>query len=879
MAKPLVVVESPAKAKTISKFLGDTFDVRASVGHIADLPSKGLAVDVDNGFKPTYELTDRGAQVVKELRTALKDATELYLATDEDREGEAISWHLLEHLKPKVPVKRMVFHEINAAAIDQAVNNTRGIDYGLVDAAETRRVLDRLYGYEVSPVLWRRVNRGLSAGRVQSPAVRLVVERERERMAFVSAGYWDIELTTATSPSFTATLVAVDGRRVATGKDFDSSGHLVGEAVVVDEPAARSLATALEPARFAVRSVEDKPYRSQPKAPFMTSTLQQEGGRQLRWSSSQVMRVAQGLYERGFITYMRTDAVVLSEEALNAVRAAIASEYGASFLSPSPRRYTSRVKNAQEAHEAIRPTTPLRSPQQVAGELNGHELALYRLIWQRTLASQMADALGHTVTVRIGGVATDGRDGEFSASGTTITFPGYRQVYVEARDEGEDATTALERDELLPPLAIGDAVDVESLEPRGHATTPPPRYTEASLVKRLEELGIGRPSTWASIIQTIQDRGYVWKKGQALVPTWTAFAVVGLLEQHFDELVDYAFTAKVETDLDAIAAGEQQKDQWLHEFYFGADPVSDDALPGLKRLVEENLDNIDAAAVNTFPIGHDADGNLVVVKPGRFGPYVKRGDDTAAVPDDVAPDELTIDVALSLLAAPRADEPIGEIDGLPVFAKSGRYGPYVQLGTPDNPPPGLDKPKMASLFKTMSLEHLTLSDAQSLLSLPRTLGTDPAGGEPIVASNGRYGPYVQKGKEFRSLDSEERLLTVTLDEALALLAAPKVFKRGGRTAAARGPLREFGTDPVSGRTVVARDGRFGVYVTDGETHATIGRGDRIEEMSPERAYELLAVRREQVAAKGGTGKKAPAKKTPAKKAAAKQRSTKPKGKR
>jgi DNA topoisomerase I len=874
VAKPLVVVESPAKAKTISKFLGDAFDVRASVGHVADLPSKGLAVDVDNDFKPTYELTERGAQVVKDLRQALKDASELYLATDEDREGEAISWHLLEHLKPKVPVKRMVFHEITAAAIDHAVNNPRGIDYGLVDAAETRRILDRLYGYEVSPVLWRRVNRGLSAGRVQSPAVRLIVERERARIAFVAAGYWDIELTSATSPSFTATLVAVDGRRVATGKDFDSSGRITGDAVVLDEPAARELAAALEPETFTVRSVEDKPYRSQPKPPFMTSTLQQEGGRQLRWSSSQVMRVAQGLYERGFITYMRTDAVVLSDEALQAVRATIAGEYGANFLSPSPRRYTSRVKNAQEAHEAIRPAIPLRSPQQVTGELNGHELALYRLIWQRTLASQMADAVGHTVTVRIGAVTAAGRDGEFSASGTTITFPGYRQAYVEARDESDDPTVAIEREELLPPLAEGDTVPVDGLEPNGHTTSPPPRYTEASLVRRLEELGIGRPSTWASIIQTIQDRGYVWKKGQALVPTWTAFAVVGLLEQHFDELVDYAFTAKVETDLDAIAAGEQQKNEWLREFYFGDDPGSDDALPGLKRLVEENLDSIDAAAINTFPIGDDEDGNLVVVKPGRFGPYVKRGDDTAAVPDDLAPDELTLELALRLLAAPKADEPIGELDGVPVFAKTGRYGPYVQLGTAEAPPPGYDKPKMASLFKTMSIDRLTIEDAQALLSLPRTLGTDPADGEAVLASNGRYGPYVQKGKEYRSLDSEERLLTVTLDEALALLAAPKVFKRGGRGQAARGPLREFGNDPVSSRPVVARDGRFGVYVTDGETNATIGRGDRIEEMTTERAFELLAVRREQVAAKGGPAKKSAAKKTAAKKSAAKKTAAK-----
>ncbi len=886
MAKPLVVVESPAKAKTISKFLGSTFDVRASVGHVADLPSKGLAVDVENGFKPTYELTERGRQVVKDLKAALKDASELYLATDEDREGEAISWHLLENLKPKVPVKRMVFHEITAAAIDHAVNNPRGIDYGLVDAAETRRILDRLYGYEVSPVLWRRVNRGLSAGRVQSPSVRLIVQRERERIAFVSADYWDIELTTSTSPSFTATLVAVDGTRVASGRDFDANGRLAGGVVALDETSARSLATGLEQAEFTVRSVEEKPYRSSPRPPFMTSTLQQEGGRRLRLSSSQVMRVAQGLYENGYITYMRTDNNSLSEEAMTAVRAAVASEYGANFLTPQPRVYASKVKNAQEAHEAIRPTTPLRSPQQVRGELNSQELALYRLIWQRTLASQMADATGVTVSVRLGAVATDGRDGEFAASGTTITFPGYRQVYAamatpQISDEGDDATSATEREALLPALATGDVVPVDSLEPEGHSTSPPARYTEASLVKRLEELGIGRPSTWASIIQTVQDRGYVWKKGQALVPTWTAFAVVGLLEQHFDDLVDYEFTARVETDLDAIAAGQRKKDEWLGEFYFGTrgpdgltPAVDDGAMPGLKRLVEENLDHIDAAAINTFPLGQDSDGNEVVVKPGKFGPYVKRGEDTAGVPEDMAPDELTLDVALKLLAAPKSDEPIGELDGLPVFAKNGRFGPYVQWGTPDAPPPGFDKPKMSSLFATMSLDRITLADAEALLSLPRTLGHDPADGEPILANNGRYGPYVQKGKDYRSIDNEERLLTITLDEALALLAQPKVFRRGGQNMAAKGPLREFGTDPVSQRDVVAKDGRFGVYVTDGETNASIGRGDRIEAMTPERAYELLAIRREQVAAKGGPAKKSaakrPAKKAPAKKSAAKR---------
>ena len=876
MTKPLVVVESPAKAKTISKFLGNAFDVRASVGHVADLPSKGLAVDVNNGFKPTYELTERGKQVVKELRAALKDASELYLATDEDREGEAISWHLLEHLKPKVPVKRMVFHEITQDAIDHAVNNPRGLDYGLIDAAETRRILDRLYGYEVSPVLWRRVNRGLSAGRVQSPSIRLIVDRERERIAFVSAGYWGIELTTATAPSFNADLVAVDGTRVATGKDFDAAGHPSATVVVIDEGRARALADGLAEADFRVRSVDEKPYRSRPQAPFMTSTLQQEGGRKLRLSSSQVMRLAQGLYERGHITYMRTDNVTLSVEALQAVRAAVVSEFGQRFLSPQPKQYSSKVKNAQEAHEAIRPSTPLRSPNQVTGEMNRQELALYRLIWQRTLASQMADATGTTVTVRLGATATDGSDAEFGASGTTITFPGYRQVYVESHDEGESENG--DREALLPPLAAGDPVAIAGLEPQGHATSPPARYTEASLIKRLDELGIGRPSTWASIIQTIQDRGYVWKKSQALVPTWTAFAVVNLMEQHFDELVDYDFTARIETDLDAIASGDRQKDQWLRSFYFG-----DEALPGLKHLVESNLDEIDAAAINTFPIGTDPDGVEVVVKPGKYGPYVKRGDDTASVPDDVTPDELTIDKALALLAAPKSDQPIGELEGLPVFAKSGRYGPYVQWGTADAPPPGLDKPKMSSLFKTMALERITMDEAAALLRLPRTLGVDPADGQEIVANNGRYGPYVQKGRDFRNLRQEDELFTVTLDDARRIFEQPKVFRRGGQNLAAKGPLREFGVDPVSERPVVARDGKFGVYVTDGETNASIGKGDHLEEMLPERAFELLAVRREQVAAKGGApakkraaatkaaAKKPPAKKAPANKTAARRR--------
>lgn len=869
--RPLVIVESPAKAKTISKFLGAEFDVRASVGHVADLPSKGLAVDVDNGFKPTYELTDRGRQVVKELRAALKDASELYLATDEDREGEAISWHLLQHLKPKVPVKRMVFHEITRSAIDHAVENPREIDDGLVDAAETRRILDRLYGYEVSPILWRKVNRGLSAGRVQSPSIRLIVERERERIAFISAGYWSIDLDAATTPEFTARLVAVDGTKVATGKDFGADGRPNDKVAALDETWATALAEGLQDATVSVRSVDTKPYRSSPKAPFMTSTLQQEGGRRLRLSSSQVMRIAQSLYERGFITYMRTDNVILSDEALSETRSIIRSTYGDAFLSDQPRRHSSKSKNAQEAHEAIRPTTPMRSPRDIANELDRQELALYTLIWQRTLASQMADARGTTLSLRLGALSThENTDCEFTASGTTIEFEGHRAVLADLESDAENES---EKEELLPALAVGDTVPVKACTPEGHNTNPPARFTEASLVKRLEELGIGRPSTWASIIQTIQDRGYVWKKGQALVPTWTAFAVVGLLEDHFDDLVDYELTAKIEEDLDEIAGGRRDKSDWLTRFYFGGD-----ALPGLKHLVEENLDQIDAASINSFPIGNDPDGHQIVAKPGKYGPYIKRGEDTASIPDDLAPDELTLEEALRLLSLPKSDEPIGTLDDLPVYAKNGRYGPYVQWGDPDNIPPGLAKPKMSSLFSTMSLEHITIEDAKQLLQLPRELGVDPADGEVISAANGRYGPYIVKGKDFRSIDSEEQLLTITLDEAIKIYELPKVFRRGGaRNMSAAGPLREFGDDPVSGRKVVAKDGRFGVYVTDGETNASIGKGDRIEELLPERAFELLAIRREQGPSKKRPAKKSAAKKSTAKKTAAKKTAAKKSG--
>ena len=592
MSKPLVIVESPAKAKTISKYLGSTFDVRASVGHIADLPSKGLSVDVENSFKPTYELTERGSTVIKELKSALKDATELYLATDEDREGEAIAAHLFEYLKPKVPVRRMVFHEITKAAIEEAIAHPRDIDYKLVDAAEARRILDRLFGYEVSPILWRKVNRGLSAGRVQSPAIRLVVEREQERMAHISAIYWDLEAVTDSQPSFVATLQTLDGTRIATGKDFNEKGVAKEGVTVVDGARAESLRDGLVGSPLVVRSVEDKPYRKSPKAPFMTSTLQQEGGNKLRITASEVMRIAQGLYEAGYITYMRTDAVTLSAEALSDVREQISKSFGEPYLPAEPRAYKSKVKNAQEAHEAIRPSLPLRSPEEVSNELRPNELALYRLIWQRTLASQMTDALGTTVTMKLG-AQSNGQDCEFSASGTTITFPGYRQVYQETEDDTEEESEA-----LLPPLKVGDQVKISEVKALEHRTSPPARYTEPTLVKRLEEEGIGRPSTYASILGTIINRGYVWKKGQALVPSWTAFAVVRLLKDHFTTLIDFRFTATVEEELDEIAEGKRVRDAWLGEFYYG----NGKELPGLKPLVEHNIENIDAARLNAFHV-------------------------------------------------------------------------------------------------------------------------------------------------------------------------------------------------------------------------------------------------------------------------------------
>ena len=863
MSKPLVIVESPAKAKTISKFLGDDFVVRASVGHIADLPSKGLSVDVENSFKPNYELTERGATIVRELKAELKNASVLYLATDEDREGEAIAAHLFEYLKPKVETKRMVFHEITKAAIDEALAHPRNIDMKLVDAAEARRILDRLFGYEVSPILWRKVNRGLSAGRVQSPAIRLVVEREQERMAHVSAAYWDLEATTTTDPQFKATLQSVDGKRIATGKDFDSLGVAKDGIVVINEERANQLTSGLQGKSLDVRSVEDKPYRKSPKAPFMTSTLQQEGGNKLRITASEVMRLAQGLYEAGYITYMRTDAVILGAEALGAVRDEIINTYGDKFLSTEIRVYKSKVKNAQEAHEAIRPSLPLRSPESLADELRPNELALYRLIWQRTLASQMSDTNGTTVTVKMGTISAGAAsaDCEFSASGTTISFPGYRQVYQEVADENED-----EKEALLPALKVGDSVGIESITANGHNTSPPARYTEPTLVKRLEEEGIGRPSTYASILGTIINRGYVWKKGQALVPSWTAFAVVRLLKDHFTTLIDFKFTAIVEEELDEIAMGTRDRDKWLHEFYFG----NGKELPGLKPLVEHNKDNIDAATLNAFHVGpHPETGDMIEARPGKFGPYIRCGEQTAGIPDSMAPDELTIPVALEILARPKFEDPIGDIDGFPVFKKTGKYGPYVQWGTMDEPPAGLEKPKMVSLFKDMTVESTTFEDAERLLSLPRTVGFDPADGEIITAQNGRYGPYINKGKESRTLETESEIFSVTIDQALAKLAEPRVY---GRRGPAKPPLREFGIDPTSGKAVVAKDGKFGVYVTDGETNASLTRGDRLEYVTPERAFELLAIRRD---AEPSTKRKKAAKKAVTKKAAPAKAAKKP----
>jgi DNA topoisomerase I len=865
----LVIVESPAKARTIAGYLGGDFVVESSVGHIRDLPQnaadvpaayKGepwarLGVDTENDFKPLYVVNKGKKDVVANLRKQLKAASELYLATDEDREGEAIAWHLLEVLNPPagMPVRRMVFHEITPEAIQRAIDEPREIDRRLVDAQEARRILDRLYGYEVSPVLWKKVMTGLSAGRVQSVATRIVVERERARMRFTAASYWDLEGSFSKEDGkgadpFTATLVALDGARLATGKDFDEHGTLQGDVALLDEAGATGLAEALDGAPFSVRSVESKPYTRKPYAPFMTSTLQQEAGRKLRFSSSRTMSVAQRLYENGYITYMRTDSTTLSDTAVAAARSQIAERYGAEFLPDRPRQYTRKVKNAQEAHEAIRPAGDrFRTPEEVSRELEGDELRLYELVWQRTVASQMTDARGQSVQVRLGATASDGRAAEFQATGKTIHHPGFLRAYVEGSDDPEGDLEDQER--ILPDLAEGDAVETHSIEAKGHETQPPARFTEASLVRRLEELGVGRPSTYASIIGTIQDRGYVWKKGSALVPSFTAFAVVTLLEEHFPDLVDYAFTARMEDELDEIASGAEHQVPWLTRFYFG----DGDADPGLQEMVSERLGDIDARAVNSIPIGVDAEGVEIVARTGRYGPYLQRGEDTASIPDDLPPDELSAARAVELLEAPSGDRALGidPASGLTVLARAGRFGPYVQLG--DTEAEELDgKPRTASLFKTMTLETIDLDEALRLLSLPRVVGVDPADGEEISVQNGRYGPYLKKGKETRSLDTEEQLFTVDLDACLALLAQPK---RGRGRGQAAPPLRELGDDPATGKAMVLKDGRFGPYVTDGETNASLRKGDTVEGVTPERASELLAERRAKGPAKKKKAKK------------------------
>ena len=956
----LVIVESPTKARKIAGYLGSNYVVESSRGHIRDLPRgaadvpakyKGqpwarLGVNVDEDFEPLYVVSPDKKSTVSELKQLLKGVDELYLATDGDREGEAIAWHLLETLRPSVPVRRMVFHEITQSAIQAAAANPRDLDIDLVDAQETRRILDRLYGYEVSPVLWKKVMPKLSAGRVQSVATRIIVERERERMAFVSAGYWDIAATLdagadVTPRTFGAKLVSVDDARVASGRDFDATGAVkkADGIVVLDESRARALADGLQGADMTVTSVEEKPYTRRPYAPFMTSTLQQEAGRKLRFTSDRTMRVAQRLYENGYITYMRTDSTTLSESAITAARDQARELYGADYVHPSPRQYTRKVKNAQEAHEAIRPAgETFRTPGQVASALQSDEFRLYELIWQRTVASQMADARGTTMSLRISGTATTGERATFAASGRTITFPGFLSAYVETVDE--QAGGQADNDEVrLPTLTEGQHLTSTDLQAEGHSTNPPARYTEASLVKMLEDLGIGRPSTYASIIGTIQDRGYVHKKGSALVPSWVAFAVVGLLEAYFRRLVDYDFTASLEDDLDQIASGSENRTDWLSRFYFGGSTsgshadaeIAEDG--GLKKLVGVNLEEIDAREINSIKLFDDEQGRPVVVRVGRFGPYLERnvaGPDAepdlqrANLPDDMTPDELTLEVAEKLFSTPQEGRSLGydPQTGHEIVAKEGRFGPYVTEVLPDpddddgsdggdgsgigggpSTPTPLDggepavasgggtatatkavatqaapakkaakktaakkagpKPRTGSLFKSMDIGSVTLEDALKLLSLPRVVGTDPESGDEITAQNGRYGPYLKKGTDSRSLATESQIFEITLEEALKIYSEPK---RRGRQAAAP-PLRELGNDSVSEKPMVIKDGRFGPYVTDGETNASLRKDDDVASITAERAMELLADRR----ARGPApkrAKKAVAKKTTAKKTTA-----------
>jgi len=882
-----VIVESPAKARTIAGYLGRGYVVESSIGHIRDLPKGAaeipakyrgepwarLGVDVDNGFEPLYVVpADKKAQI-KKLKSLLKDSDELFLATDEDREGEAIAWHLFDELKPTVPSRRMVFHEITRDAIQAAVNSPREIDAQLVDAQETRRILDRLYGYEVSPVLWKKVMPRLSAGRVQSVATRLVVDRERERMAFRSAEYWDLDATfdigrDEDPRTFGARLAVIDGQRVAQGRDFSSVGTINATADVrhLDEATAHQLAAALTGSRFVVRAVESKPYKRSPYAPFRTTTLQQEASRKLGYGAKRTMQVAQKLYEAGHITYMRTDSTTLSQTAIEAARKQVRELYGADYLPETPRRYETKVKNAQEAHEAIRPSgDSFRTPAETG--LHGDEFRLYELIWMRTVASQMRDAVGRSVTVRVVGEAADGTAVEFTSAGKVITFHGFLKAYVEGKDDPDAELD--DRERRLPDVREGDEVTALSLAADGHTTKPPARYTEASLVKELEDREIGRPSTYASIMGTILDRGYVFKRGSALVPTWVAFAVTRLLEQQFASLVDYEFTARMEDTLDEIAAGRRDRVSQLSEFYFGGsapgaagapipgspvDPTSGPDWEGLRSLAND-LGDIDARELNSFPLADSG----IVLRVGRYGPYIERDGQRASVPEDLPPAELTVEVAEELLSRPSGERALGSHpeSGLEVIAKDGRYGPYVTEVLPEDAPKAA-KARTGSLFASMTLDTVTLADALTLLSLPRVVGFDPEVDAEITAQNGRYGPYLKRGTDSRSLDTEAQLLTITLPEALAIYAQPK---QRGRAAAAA-PLRELGEDPVSKQPMLVKDGRFGPYVTDGEVNATLRKEDAVETITADRAAELLADKR----ARGPAPKKRAAKKAPAKRA-------------
>ncbi|MFZ8757076.1 type I DNA topoisomerase [Microbacterium sp. HMH0099] len=889
--KKLVIVESPTKMKSIQGYLGDDYEVLSSVGHIRDLASKKeipadkkdaygkYSIDVENDFDPYYVVNDRKTKTVAELKRALKSADEVLLATDGDREGEAIAWHLLEVLKPKVPVRRMVFHEITKDAIRDAAEHTRDLDESLVDAQETRRVLDRLYGWDVSPVLWRKVGSGregtaLSAGRVQSAATRMVVERERERMAFVSASYWDVEaVASKDGSSFTTRLSRLDGAPIARGGDYDDNGKLKKAVVVLDEAQARELAQQIvDAARASVAKVEAKPGTRSPRAPFTTSTMQQEAGRKLSMSAKHAMGVAQRLYEKGYITYMRTDSVALSGQAVRAAREQAVALYGDKAVPANPRVYKGKSKNAQEAHEAIRPSgETFRTPASVASSLDRDEQKLYDLIWKRTVASQMADAKYETTTVTLT-VAAGERVAEFTASGTVYTFKGFLEAYEEGNDEKRNGRDD-DADQSLPALAAGDELAVGDVEPKGHSTSPKPRYTEASLVKALEEKGIGRPSTFASIIDVILDRGYVTKRGQALVPSWLAFSVVRLLEEHFADLVDYDFTAALEDDLDAIARGEQRRTEWLKSFYFGSEQQV-----GLRHIVD-NLGEIDARELNSTRITDTA-----TLRFGKYGPYLEitePGADPEAkprivnIPEDLAPDELTPEKAQELIEAPVAgDRVLGENpeNGKLVVVKDGRFGPYVQEVDAEDPEnvdeatgevvetpkkrtakkEAAPKPRTASLFRSMSVDTIELDTALRLLSLPRVVGADPETGAEITAQNGRFGPYLKKGTDSRSLDAEQQIFDITLEEALAKYAEPKYGARRASSA-----LKEFDADPVSGKPLKLKDGRFGPYVTDGETNATVPRGENAMEITFERAVELIADKR----AKGPAPKKTTARKT------------------